>query len=89
MGRISVKRQCCFALYKVLILLNIFSITIRLTCCNVLVVKWMLRRSFQLLGCLSLVTKSSAVASVCCRPAYYYSKMAGEKDPLVGVKYLR
>jgi len=53
------------------------------------VVEWMLRRSFQILGCLSLVTRTAAVASVCRPPVNYYSNMAGEKGPLVGVKYLR
>ena len=54
------------------------------------IVKWMLRRSFQILGCLSLVTRTTAVATVCRPPMNYYSKMSGEKgSAAVGVKYLR
>lgn len=49
----------------------------------------MLRQSIHLFSCLSLVTKTSAIAGVCRRPATYYSVMAGEKGPSsVGVKYL-
>lgn len=48
----------------------------------------MLRKSFQILGCLSLVTKTAAVAAVCRPPVNYYSKMAGEKGSAIGVKYL-